>query len=740
MRLEPFIPVNQPDLTRLRESLSRPLHAESLRDPSSTFSGSGLDLACGIILLTEGWTNSRELDILLEDFHDFLSVSMEIPDGKVRILCRKTRLPELPGNAVEKCRITVTAQMCLIETEDAAGLRRAFIHLEENMTAHRYPELAFGTTEDYTFEKMRISRSPLATYRFGGGWELNHEENFYPDAYLNALAHCHVNGIWVAGLFREMIPSAVLPELCTDVEPQALARLNSLTERAAKYGIGVYLFCMEPRAVKPDHPLFRKHPELRGTVCGEGESGVATLCFEQKTVQDYLREMLVKLWQAVPRLAGIIQIFAGERATSCRSIDSYIGSGELCPRCRSMSQADALSRIIRFQSEIIRETAPHARYLIWSYGLPESATKIKEQIYHNLGPEIVWLENYEHHLKKKIFGHDIINEEYSLSLSGPSPSFSAMWKLHTHDHPEIWPKLQLGTTYEFGNLPYLPVPAAAYRKNRKKYGGVFLSWIIGGTPGLMLKAFGMATGAKQETEEEFLLRLASFYYGTAFAGTALKAWKIFSEALELYPCDKNIFYYGPLPRSPGYLLHLDGEFKLPRFNYNWGIDRQRRLQAYYTTADGWSGAFTGEELGILFRRIAAHWKKGFELLKPLPGNRDTREQAAVAEAVMIITQSTANVYDFYRLRGQRQTSADLRRLMEIVRAEQDCASRMLELVKEHPGIGFQAELQYYNLSPALLHSKINNTEEVLNILKRLINETGGSHETELCNPVPADIR
>lgn len=151
---------------------------------------------------------------------------MEIPDGKVRILCRKTRLPELPGNAVEKCRITVTAQMCLIETEDAAGLRRAFIHLEENMTAHRYPELAFGTTEDYTFEKMRISRSPLATYRFGGGWELNHEENFYPDAYLNALAHCHVNGIWVAGLFREMIPSAVLPELCTDVEPQALARLN----------------------------------------------------------------------------------------------------------------------------------------------------------------------------------------------------------------------------------------------------------------------------------------------------------------------------------------------------------------------------------------------------------------------------------------------------------------------------------------------------------------------------------
>ena len=256
----------------------------------------------------------------------------------------------------------------------------------------------------------------------------------------------------------------------------------------------------------------------------------------------------------------------------------------------------------------------------------------------------------------------------------------------------------------------------------------------------MLKAFGMATGAKQETEEEFLLRLASFYYGTAFTGTALKAWKIFSEALELYPCDKNIFYYGPLPRSPGYLLYLDGEFKLPRFNYNWGIDRQRRLQAYYTTADGWSGAFTGEELGILFRRIAAHWKKGFELLKPLPGNRDTREQAAVAEAVMIITQSTANVYDFYRLRGQRQTSADLRRLMEIVRAEQDCASRMLELVKEHPGIGFQAELQYYNLSPALLHSKINNTEEVLNILKRLINETGGSHETELCNPVPADIR
>ncbi len=705
MPLEPFIALNQPDISRLRTQFEEPVHSDSLRAPSAIFSGRGADLSRGVILRLDGWNSNPELELLIADFRNFLTNVMDVPDGSYLIECRRTNLPELPANTVERCRRKVSSETCLIEAEDIAGLRRALFNLEEEMTMLRFPEIPVGEESDYTFEKVRISRSPMDTYRFGGGWELNRDEEFYPDEYLNGLAHCRVNGIWVAGLFREILYSEVLPELCTEVEPQALERLNKLTERAANYGIKVYLFCMEPRSLKPGHPVFAAHPELLGTVCGEGDLlGVGTLCFEEQRVRDYLRESLTGLWNAAPKLGGMIQIFAGERATSCRSIDDYIGDGTLCPRCARLTQGEALSRIIRFQTEVLREVAPDARYLVWSYGLPRRAQTTKEYIYQNIGREVVWLENFEHYLTKEFFAHTIINEEYSLSLTGPSETFSAMHKLAKPESPEVWPKLQFGTTYEFGNLPFMPTPAAAFRKSCGEYGGAFLSWIIGGWPDLMLKAFGMTTGANHHTEKEFLHRLAAFYYGENQADQVAAAWKIFAEALELYPCDKDIFYYGPLPRSPGYRLLLTGGETLPAHTYNWGIDRNRKQQACYTSVPKWSGAFHPEELSMLFRRLAARWNDGLEILRRIPATRTTSRQLAAAEAVQVMTESAANVYDFYRLRSNFRDPETARQLVALAESEITLARRMMELLRVDARIGFQSEIYFYGSSPEFVGS------------------------------------
>lgn len=721
MALEPWINKNQPEITELWKTLQCPVHKTVLRSAQVEASKNTLDGASGIELCLDGWDDCTELTLLRQDFEEFLVKSMQVKiyRGGVVIKAVKT---VIPGDGFEKCQTITTPSACRIEAEDIAGLRRALFNLEDEMTARRYPEIPLGETSDFTYEKVRISRSPLASYRFGSGWELNRPENFYPDEYLNALTHCRVNAIWVAGMFREILKSRVLPELTGEADERALTKLAELTQRAARYGIRVFMFCMEPRSLPALHPIWDVHPELAGTNGGKDVSAITTLCFRQPLLQEYLRECLTQLWLKVPKLGGLIQIFAGERATSCRSIDDYIGpDGKICPRCATISQGEALTDVINFQSQIIHEIAPDAHYLIWSYGLPLHAAATKQYIYDHIDSRVIWVENFEHNFTRSFFGREIVNEEYSLTVQGPSPTFTAMREKQGPNRPSIWPKFQFGSTYEFGILPFMPVPSRIYHKQLQSRGcsGSIASWIIGGWPDMMLKAYGLSTSAESMTEEEFLLKLACFYYGSESASEVVAVWRDFADVLDGFPCDNNVFYYGPLSRCPGYQLHLTGTSQLPLYNYNWGIDRDRNIQAHYSSAGKlWSGQFSSKELVIIFRELGEKWGEVCERLGKITATSiETKKQAAVAEALGIMMKSAANVYEFYLMRKQYREPKTAKRLRQLAIMEKHLACRMQELLKIDCRIGFQSELYYYVLSPKLLSDKITNCEMLIRKLE-----------------------
>ena len=170
-----------------------------------------------------------------------------------------------PQNAPEAFHLTVGEAKCRITAHDAEGIRRALIYLEEEMTARRAPVLPLGEVSRWATIVDRITHSPIAPYDYLTGWELEYDDDFYPDRYLNKLMHCGINGIWVHGLLRRTVASKTFPELG---EPPAcrLDKLKRLTEKASRYGIKVYFFCMEPRPVSENHPVFATHPEIRGAV------------------------------------------------------------------------------------------------------------------------------------------------------------------------------------------------------------------------------------------------------------------------------------------------------------------------------------------------------------------------------------------------------------------------------------------------------------------------------------------
>lgn len=405
---------------------------------------------------------------------------------------------------------------------------------------------------------------------------------------------------------------------------------------------------MEPRVLPSDHQVFTQHPELRGTICGHGENSLSMLCTSHSMVLDYLNEAICKLFLRAPQLGGMLQIFAGERATSCRSIDAYLANGDvLCSRCATMRQGEALAKLITFQFEAMRRTAPAADYLVWSYGIPLHDFKIKEEIYDAIPHEVVWLENFEHGVVKEFFGKKVINEEYSQSCTGPANYFRSMAEKQSSSLPPVWPKFQFGNTYEMPLVPYIPVPSMAWRKQKIAYkfkcSGALVSWVIGGGGDLMLHAFALAGSGNAMSESRFLEKLAATLYPPEAVIPVVKAWKIFDRAFQQYPCDKSIFYYGPIARSPGYKLYLTGEISLVAPNYNWGIDRMRNIQEYSTpTGKCWTGEIlSAMEIAQLFRKIAIGFRKGEALLEH-PALSQLRN---IALAIAIIFDSAANVYE-----------------------------------------------------------------------------------------------
>src|SRR5205823_9489459 len=121
----------------------------------------------------------------------------------------------------------------------------------------------------------------------------------YPDPFLDRMSRVGVNGVWLHAVLRDLAPGgAVFPEFGTD-SARRLANLRALVRRAARHGIGVYLYLNEPRAMP--EAFFRTRPELAGVRQGEYRA----LCTSQPAVRAWISDALSYVFAHVPELAGV---------------------------------------------------------------------------------------------------------------------------------------------------------------------------------------------------------------------------------------------------------------------------------------------------------------------------------------------------------------------------------------------------------------------------------------------------
>ena len=282
------------------------------------------------------------LDTATADFGLFLSVT-RIGGGRFPV-----RITKGPTPCFEAYTIEVTEAGCTVTADDTEGIRRALIYLEDEMIAREGPLLPLGKIERRPWLRQRITRgffSPTNRPPKNGD-ELSDNVDYYPDEYLNRLAHDGTNGLWIYSSFQQCVPSDIIKEFGVGYEAR-IEKLNRVIAKCRRYGIKVYFFAIEPAALTGE--LIDRYPEM----LGERGYSVATMCPHSPMVQEYCREAGRRLFTMCPDLGGFIDITAGERTTSCASLASTS-----CPRCAGKTRGEILDQNIENIRAGIREVKP----------------------------------------------------------------------------------------------------------------------------------------------------------------------------------------------------------------------------------------------------------------------------------------------------------------------------------------------------------------------------------------------
>jgi len=613
------------------------------------------------------------------------------------------------GNAPhESHRVQLTDSQIIIEGTDERGVLRGLQWLESTFITRGGPYFTAKQVNRQTRFEQRIIHPYNASY---GETLAQPDHCIIPDGLLARLADCGVNGLWMQGILYQLQPWPKIDELNQHWEIR-VENLRRLSERAARYGIGIYLYLNEPRALPLE--IWDAHPEIahwRGVTAQS--AGTAALCTSVPEVRDGLRQSLANLFSSVPELAGCFTISMSENLTHCYSKHT----GQDCPRCRNRAIEDVLAQTNATIAEGIWQGNPRAEVInwtwAWGYGDPESdspenwapkATKV-------LPDEIKIMCTSEEALPTHVGGVEGSVVDYTISQVGPSPRSKAMWRIAKETGHKNVAKVQFNNTWENSAVPYLPVLQLIEQHLgglcEAGVGGLLLSWTLGGYPSPNLKL--ASTTFWEEDSVKSTFADADWWRGQfgKDAEVVREACSKFSESFREFPFHISGAYTAPYNYGPMNLL------------YEEATNRKATMIGFpYDGLEQWRSIYPEDIYEAQLRLVDKGWQEGLQLFDGLQDINDAASDLRhVARAAWIHFRTTANQVAFIRRRdafhlAQGNEKENLRdEILQLINDEIDLAQQMAMLQLHDSRLGYEASNHYYYTANEL-GEKILNCERV----------------------------
>jgi hypothetical protein len=542
---------------------------------------------------------------------------------------------------------------------------------------------------------LRLTYSYSAVY---GDPLLNEKLDPYPDGLLADYAVAGINAVWLQGTLYTMVPWFGESKYSTDWQTR-LANLRKLCVRAEKFGIKVYLYINEPRAMPAD--FFESRPDWKGMLSSDGLS--FTVCTSHKPVLEALGNGISELFRSVPELGGILTITMSENLTNCCSRPNGILAQ--CPACSTRGAAKIVAEINQAIAEGAHRIKPEADVIAWTWAwLPEW----DENAVELLPKDVKLMCVSETHVPTDAMGIKGLVVDYSISKPGPGPIATRLWKKAQECGLCTIAKVQLNNTWECSAVPYIPVPGLVEKHLRNlEAAGVkdfMLNWTLGGYPGGNMELLKMPKE-----------KLAVDKYGEMAAPFVFKAWDCFDRAFVEFPlngCPQ--LYTAPQNFGPMSLLaDKPTGYKATMIGFP------------YDDLESWRGNHYPEDIfEEQFRKLSTGWAEGLKQLeqagKIIPADKKAAfgDLANVAEAAYCHFRSTYLQIRFVRLRdagnqssGELGNAGKIQEINAVLDEEIELAQRLHAVMQRDSRIGFEASNHYYYTANDL-KEKILNCEHV----------------------------
>ncbi len=651
----------------------------------------------------------------------------------------------------EAHRLRVTPDAVDVTGAGPVGVLQGVFRLENLMRERGGPFVPLGEEVRTPLFKHRIHRSPLSPFYveeltgergdpFNADWfspgmdypayieEDAGPDMFYHDNLLLRMAEHGFNAIWLRGSFRHFAKCSVFPEFGRDSD-RILSRLRALAQRAGRFGMKVFLYLNEPLGIAEHDEFFVNHPQCRGSA--SVFKPMINLCSSTPEVKTYLRESAEYILSHVPELAGFVMITASEYPSHCwcrsginpENPSERIGEVASCPRCRERTPQDVVGEIVGLIREGATAVNPEAEIIAWNWSWAMWEEDPQESVLAALPPETIVMGDYERGEPTEACGFAYTNDEYNIKVVGPSQRFKGVAKFLQDRGRPVYARIQIGTTHENPDIPYLPVPTQIARKyhtlRETGVAGLMTCWNFGNMPSLATEVAGEFTWAPQPSVEAGLRAVAARHFGPEAADDVVAAWERLSVAHNDFPGSIPVMYNGPISRGPAFLFIFDQVDK--KFPNSWLLEKDiegDRLD--------WAVPFGPEKVLECYRSEVAKAADGLALLEQAlaratgDDRRRLARELGVAKFHVIQTTSAANVVDFLLTRNAYYASTDpaekmrlLDRIEAICRDEVANAEASLPLMAADPRLGWHGEAYGYMINRELVEQKLARLRELL---------------------------
>lgn len=603
--------------------------------------------------------------------------------GQVKPFCRPARYK--PTTQEQETRTAVIREIVREAFPD--GVKdNAFDFLNYYMRELTEEERAEAINSVQDTDNLRTVYSYFALY---GDPLADPSLDPFPEALLADYAKMGVKGVWLQGLLYQLVEFPFAPEKSVGCEKR-MAALNALIERAARYGVGVYMYLNEPRAM--EDAFFQKYPHLRG----KREGDFYAMCTSCPEVKEYLEDAMFRLFSRAKGLAGFFTITKSENLTNCYS---RVGDGVPCPRCRERKETEVIAEVNNLMARGARRANPKARAIAWNWAWnDEWAHEIPKLLTEG---QIVQCTS-EERMPTDIGGVQGEVVDYAMSLCGPGEKAKRVWKAALNAGLETCAKVQFNNTWEMSAAPWLPVmdKIATHVRNMTAVGvkHLQLSWTLGGapSPNLRLAAYLMDGG---ESVEKFLCG----WLGEKLGKAANEGQKRLSNAFSEFPFHVGTLYVGPQNYGPMTPFFLE--------KTGW---RATMIGFPYDSVDDWRSIYPREVFLKQLKRLTDGWREGVETLAAHEGEcAEYDDMCLMARAALSHFESAYHQTAFVLAREAN----DRKIMLETVRAERENVFRAIKLRRRDSRIGYEASNHYY-YSMNDLAEKLINLEFVEEALKR----------------------